>query len=432
MFEEVIVEQNTHWQDISYDAGVKRSVFEKAVSFLDNDFILSICGVRRGGKSTLLKQIINHLVEVKEVKPGNILFLNLEDPVFNYYKDDVRYLEHVYQDYLKLKSPEGRLYIFLDEVQFFKDWQVFVKSKYEKKGVKFIVTGSNSLLLSSDMATLLSGRTLGIDIYPFSFPEVLNARGIDGKDAAGVLSLKNTVKQLLDDYLVYGGFPEVIFETAPSIKKEILKNYYQNIFFNDIVPRFEIKKNQFAEKLLYYLLSNVSSQFSYNNLSKVIALADKTVKEYTGYFEQSMILFGVDRFSPSLGKQMTGPRKYYAIDNGLVNAIAFKLSENLGPMFENLIAIDILRKGGKFFYYQTANQKEVDFFIPDDEHKLVQVCYELKHDKTRKREITGLLAVMKETGVNESLLVTLDEEEEIREGRFHIRVLPAWKHLTGI
>lgn len=430
MFEEVLVEQNKHWQGIKYDAGVKRTIFDKAVNYMDNDFIISICGVRRAGKSTLLKQIINHCIQVKKIKPGNILFLNLEDPVFNYYKDDVANLEKVFQDFLKLHDPGGKVYLFLDEVQFFKNWEVFVKSKYEKKGIKILITGSNSRLLSADLATLLSGRTLEVNVFPFSFKEILKAKEINPGNKVSLLSQKNRVKSLLDEYILYGGFPEVVFEKKRELKKDILKNYYRNIFYNDIVPRFDIKKSQLAEKLLYYLLSNPAALSSYNNLSKIISLADKTIKEYTGYFSQSLLLFCVDRFSPSVGKQIRSLKKVYAMDNGLVNAIAFKIMENLGPLFENIIAIDCLQRDMKFFYYISGNNKEVDFIIPDAEEKLVQVCYVMKNEKTRKREITALQSVMKETGIKKSLLVTIDEEEEIQVNGFQINVIPAWKYFT--
>ncbi|HLP47051.1 MAG TPA: ATP-binding protein, partial [Candidatus Kapabacteria bacterium] len=405
-------------------------VFKKAISYLDNDFIISISGVRRAGKSTLLKQVVNYLVTEKKIAPQNILFLNLEDPIFNFYKDEVINLEKIFQDFLKLQNPQGKIYLFLDEIQFFQDWEVFVKAKYEKKGVKIIVTGSNSRLLSTELVTLLSGRTLVINVLPFSFKETLQAKEIDTQSTVDILSQRHRIKSLFDEYILYGGFPQVVFEKENEIKKDILKNYYRNIFYNDIAPRFEIKKIQSAEKLLYYMLSNVAAPFNYNSLSKVISLTDKTVKEYAGYFQQSLLLFWLERFSPSVARQMGSAKKIYAVDNGLVNAIAFKISENLGPLLENMVAIDLLGKEMPFFYFQTANKREVDFLIPDAEHKLVQVCYEMKMAKTRKREIDALLSAMKETGINEALLITYDDEEVLEIDGFQINVIPAWKYFT--
>ncbi|MCU0287058.1 MAG: ATP-binding protein [Acidobacteria bacterium] len=430
MFEDVMVDQNKHWQDIMYETGIIRTVFKKMISYLDNDFIISICGVRRAGKSTLLKQVINYLISEKKTNPKNILLLNIEYPVFNYYKDEVQNLEKIFQDYLKLQNPKDKIYLFLDEIQFFKDWEVFVKAKYEKKGIKIIITGSNSRLLSTEMVTLLSGRTLVINVLPFSFRETLHAKEINIQNTVDIISQKPRIKNLFDQYLIYGGFPQVIFEKENDIKKDILKNYYQNIFYNDIVPRFEIKKIQFAEKLLYFMLSNVAAPFNYSSLSKVTSLTDKTVKEYAGYFQQSLLLFWLDRFSPSVAKQMSSTKKIYAVDNGLVNAIAFKISENFGPLLENTIAIDFLRKEMPFFYFQMANKSEVDFFIPNAEYKMVQVCYELKMPKTRKREFDALYDAMKETGIKESLLITYDDEEEHTMDELQIKVIPAWKYFT--
>ncbi|MCP5050543.1 MAG: AAA family ATPase, partial [bacterium] len=184
--------------------GIRRTAFNKTLSYMENEFIISICGVRRAGKSTLLKQLINYLIETKKIPPGNILTLNLEDPVFNFYKDDVTYLDRVYREYLKMHNPQGKVYLFLDEVQFFSDWEVFVKAKFEKKDSKIVVTGSNSRLISADMATLLSGRTLVIDMLPFSFQEVLAAGDIDTGNTVALLSQKNRVKALFDNYLIYG------------------------------------------------------------------------------------------------------------------------------------------------------------------------------------------------------------------------------------
>lgn len=432
MFEQVLIEQNRHWQNSAYDAGIKRTVFDKALSYMENDFIISICGVRRAGKSTLLKQIINHLTGTENIPPKSIFFLNLEDPVFNFHKDDVSVLEKIFREYMALQNPEGKVYLFLDEVQFFKDWQVFVKSKYEKKGVKIIVAGSNSRLLSAELVTILSGRTLVVDVFPFSFKEFLQANGITASNTVELLIQANRVQGLFNEYFLYGGFPQVTFEKNNDVKKDVLKNYYQNIFYNDIVPRFEIKKAPYAEKLLYFLLTNISTQASYNNLSAIVSLSDKTVKEYISYFQQSLMIFQVNRFSPSLKKQLTANKKIYTIDNGLVNAVAFKLSENYGPLLENTIAVELMRRGTPFYYYHTSSAKEVDFFIPNanqQDHKLVQVCYDLSAEKTMKREIASLKAVMQETGVNSALIITLNEEKEINDGALSIKILPAWKFL---
>jgi predicted AAA+ superfamily ATPase len=154
MFENVIVEQNQHWSGELYDQGVCRSYFPKLLEYLSTGMVVSIIGVRRAGKSTLLKQTINYLIAQK-IPPKNILFLNLEHPYFSSFNKDVHYLQKIYEDYLKIANPSDKIYILLDEVQFFQEWPIFVKSLYEQKKVQFILTGSNSTLLSSDLMAWL-------------------------------------------------------------------------------------------------------------------------------------------------------------------------------------------------------------------------------------------------------------------------------------
>jgi predicted AAA+ superfamily ATPase len=176
MFESVLVDQNPHWDGAVYPEGVPRQVQDGVKQHLDLPHILSFIGVRRAGKSTLMRQMINHLIRERGVPPRNILFCNLEMPVLNRYRNDVANLDRIYEDYLKLAAPQGRVFVFLDEVQFFPDWQVFVKSPYEGGDIKFMVTASNSRLISSEFMTLLSGRTLPVEVMPFSFGEFLLAR----------------------------------------------------------------------------------------------------------------------------------------------------------------------------------------------------------------------------------------------------------------
>lgn len=166
MFEDLLIEQNPHWAGKHYEHGAVRNCFTRLVAYLPTGMIISLLGVHRSGKSTLLKQMINHLITAQAVPPKNILFLNVEHPYFVQYAKDVGYLQKAYDEYLKIANPTGKIYLLLDEIQFFDDWQVFVKALYEQKEVQFIITGSNAALLSADYMTLLSGRMLIVDIPP--------------------------------------------------------------------------------------------------------------------------------------------------------------------------------------------------------------------------------------------------------------------------
>ena len=243
MFESVIVDQNTHWDGPLYSEGVPREALAKVKEYLDMPHIIALVGVRRCGKSTLVRQVINHLIRDKGVPSRNILFLNLENPQFSRYRSDVSYLERAYEDYLKLVAPQGTVYCFLDEVHFFTEWQVYVKARYEQQQIKFIVTGSNSHLLSSEFITLLSGRALPVEVYPFSFAEYACANGLELTDAVAVTRERNRLRNLFDGYLCQGGFPETTSIKLSATQKEVLVMYARNILYQDIAPRFAIKKS---------------------------------------------------------------------------------------------------------------------------------------------------------------------------------------------
>lgn len=431
MFEAVIVDHNPHWDGTLYPEGVPRKVLAKVKQYLDLPHVIALVGVRRAGKSTLARQIINHLLRDKGVPPRNILFLNLENPQFSRYRTDVSYLERAYEDYLKLVSPEGTVYCFLDEVHFFSAWQVFVKAKYEQKSIKFIVTGSNSHLLSLEFITLLSGRALPVEVYPFSFREFAQAAGLNLPDAVAVTRERNRLRHLLDDYLRYGGFPEISSIELPTLKQEILVTYARNILYQDIVPRFAIKKAAEMDNLFFYLASNIASLYSYNKLSALVGLNDKTIKEFLSYFSDAYLMFTLDLFSFSVKEQIKSPKKVYAIDNGMVSAIGFSFSENRGHLLENQVFLELMRRGHELYYYKTTNGLEVDFAccIKGRITNLIQVVQTLGDDKTRNRELRALSKALEETGLERGDIVTYEEEGEISVDGRSIRIIPAHLYL---
>lgn len=431
MFEQVIVDQNPHWTGQHYPEGVRRDVLGKLEGYLDLPHILSLVGVRRAGKSTLARQAINHLVGSKGVNPRNILFLNLETPQFSRYRNEVATLEQIFEDYLKLVTPEGEIYCFLDEVHFFPEWQVFVKDRYERKRTKFIVTGSNSRLLSSEFITLLSGRALPIEVYPFSFPEFARAKGIEAADPVAMVRERHRLRNAFDEYLRRGGFPEAAFTDEETTRKEILVMYARSILYQDIAPRFGVKKALDLENLFFYLTSNVASLYTYNRLSALVGLNDKTVKEYLAYFADAFLLFTVDAYDFSARAQIKSPKKVYAIDTGMAAATAFSVTGNIGHYLENLVYLELRRQGRDVYYYKTNGGLEVDFAIREGREvkELIQVALDMTGDKTRERELKALMKGMEETGLTEGTVVTYENEEEIMDGGKTIRLIPAHRYL---
>jgi len=405
MFEELLALQNPHWQQTRYEEGVRRDALDKALSYLDIPHVISIVGVRRCGKSTLLRQMINYLLSERGVEPERILFLNLETPALGALRHDITNLETLYSDYLKLAKPKGQIYFFLDEAHFFPEWQIFVKSHYEQKKIKFFIT--------------------------FSFAEFIRARGMNDRDPIGLAARADHLKSLLEEYLQFGGFPEVAFLTDATVKSEILSMYSRNILFQDIAPRFNVKKSSDLENLYYYLLSNIASLCTYNSLAKAINLNDKTVKDYMAFFADAYLLLSADVYDYSVKQRLRSPRKVYAIDTGMAAVGSLSYSKNTGRLMENLVFLDLLRRGFDITYYRTKNNLEVDFLCRRERMMaaLVQTCLDMRDEQTRKREIRALEKAMEETGLQESVIVTLEEEGEQNVSSGRITVVPAHKYL---
>lgn len=430
MFEKFIAEQNEHWQGKKIEDGFLRQAAKELFGFIKTKHIIALAGVRRSGKSTILKQIINHLL-ADGVKPENIFFLNLEAPILDLFRNDPYNLQKIFDEYLILANPQkGLVYVFLDEVQFFKNWQVFVKSLYEKGNIKFFVTGSNSQLLSSDMATLLSGRAIIKKIYPFSFEELVNFKGIKTEKAINIAQNVSGISRIWSDYVKNGSFAEVVIEKKQEIKNEILSSYYKSILYQDIIPRFEVKKTKEIESLLLYLFSNIGQSYSYNSLAKFLKIQDKTVKEYIGFFEESFLLFEISNYQYSLKKQENYPKKVYATDNGFINAVSFTFSENYGWLLENTVFLGIRSRADKPYYYRGKNECD---FVLKEKTKIVdaiQVTKELGQ-ANEKREVGGLLEAMEKFKLKTGFIITENQEEERRVGNKLIRIVPAWKWLLN-
>lgn len=407
---------------------LSRLAMAELVRYVNVRQIVALIGVRRCGKSTIAKQLINFLVVQKKVKPKNILFLNLESTLLNQFKNDPDNLRKIYEEYLTLVEPKGKVYVFLDEVQFFTDWQVFVKEIYEKGGIKFFVTGSNSQLMAAEMATLLSGRSIAKNIYPFNLREMAMSKKIEVNNKIEIAGNEVKLKKVFSEYLKQGGFPEVVLEKKSEIKKEILANYYKNILYQDIVPRFDVKNTKEIENLLLYLFSNIGQKYSYNALAAFLKINDKTVKEYIGFFEKSFLLSEVSNYQHSLKKQENYPKKVYAIDNGFINVVSFSFSENYGRFLENLIFLGLLESGNEIYYHQ--GKHECDFIVKKGKKisEAIQVTKVLDNNN-EKRELSGLLEAMEKFNLKTGLIITQDQEEERKIDGKKISIVPAWKWL---
>ncbi len=330
--------------------------------------------------------------------------MNLEQPYFLEYKHDANYLNTVYDEYLKLANPQGKTYVIFDEIQFFENWQVFIKSKYESVDIKFIITGSNSSLLSNDLNTLLSGRTLGIHLETFSFKEFLDYKEIAYGSEIERVSNRIDIERAKEEYLKWGGFYEVFDEQKEHIKKEILISYAKNIIYQDIVPRYGIRNSSELERLFFYLLSTATGIVNYSKLAEIFDISSKSIKEYIGYFEEVFLLKRIDRYHTKPKEKIRSSKKIYVNDNGFLQ-IAPKHSKNLGTALENKVYNVLYAKDNSVTYMR--EKYEVDFY---SQQILYQVAYDISDKKTKKREL-GAFKYFKMDEAQACKLITFDTNE---------------------
>ena len=302
----------------------------------------------------------------------------------------------------------GYEYLLLDEIQNLPDWDAWVTKLY-RRGRNLVLTGSNSKLLSSEMASLLTGRYLKVEMLPFSLEETNNWKLIDTSDSA-LLSAS------ADDYMRNGGYPETI--KARSITRNYLSTLFDSILLRDVAQRHKVRNTTDLYNLANYLLSNFCNPVTATNLSEELGLGSvATTKKFCGYLAEPYLFFFLSRFNNKLKMMKKSPRKVYVVDNGFVLASAFNLSENLGRLLENMVFVQLLREGYNpdttLFYYRTRNDREVDFVLREGYRvrQLIQVCYDLAGEKTRRREFDALLEASKELGCDNLLIVTANQTE---------------------
>lgn len=363
-------------------------------SLFNNDLIKVIIGPRRAGKSFLGCCALN--------KMGSFGYVNFDDERLigiRDYDEIINGVNYVYN------NPKNLL---LDEAQNLDKWELFV-NRLQRQGFNLFVTGSNSKLLSRELSTHLTGRHLLINLFPFSFAEFLK---LENKELTG-----SEIKAKLPAYITYGGYPE------PWVKgidhREYLSTLFNSIVYKDIVKRFKVRLVAAAEDLAVYLISNIAKEFSYNTLSKVTRCKSAhTVEKYLNYLEEAFIFFRLNRFSFKLKEQISANKKIYCIDNGFIYAKAFKISQDIGRLYENAVAIklkkDELDGRSRSYYWKNPQQEEVDFVVRQglEITQLIQVCYDLNDIKTKSREKKALLKASQELKCDNLLIINEDYEGE--------------------
>lgn len=431
MLEQYLIESNPHWQGRKFVAGTPRELLSRVVKLLEIDHIIAITGIRRCGKSYFLRQLANHLLETT-VPADHILFVNFDMPAFVGEKAHL-VLDEILNTFKKLKNPQGKVYILFDEIQALPKWETWVKYNYDlyKGQVKFIITGSNSQLLATELSTLLTGRVIEKRLFPFSFSEVLTHRGIDWKTLENRVLKRTEIMAHFDHYLVNGGMPELLDVELHEERREHLVSYFDAIIYRDIVPRFSVRQAGLLNELAIYLLGHTSNLVNLYKTADYYKANRKTVREFTNFLQTALFIFMTPKFSFSPKTRELSLKKCFAADNGFVSYLPLQFSPNHGILLENLVFVELQRRYLHVFYWR--NNRECDFITIDHAgvRHAFQVCYRLTRDN-RDREINGLVAVMSSPFNCEGMILTFSQTDEFTVDGHKIIVKPVFRWLVEI
>ncbi len=388
-------EQNERLQSGNW---VNRSIIETFST--SGNHIEVISGIRRCGKSTLMRQLIQQCKQ-------KFAFFNFEDSrIFGFDIHDFPKLDEVI-------DSETDVYFF-DEIQNVLSWEIYVRQLHDR-GKKVFITGSNASLLSKELGTRLTGRNIRHELFPFGYKEFTKFTQTDNAETT------------VDDFLVSGGFPEYL----ESRNIEMLQHLLKDILFRDIAIRYGIRNTQSLFEIALFLLSNIGKPITYNSLRKSFRLGSaNTASDYLKWMEEAYLFFYLPKFSWSAKESAVNPRKVYAIDNGLICANTLSFTKDSGRILENLVHLQLRKKNSPVFYFKEKN--ECDFVIFENRKckAVIQVCQELNNDN-KGREIDGLKEAMNFFGLKEGFIITRFQDDNLSVDGFNINIVSLRNFLTN-
>ncbi len=393
---------------------VSRELTSKVLSLFRLKLPIIITGVRRAGKSTLMEILVHEL----QLPKKSYLYVNFNDERLSAFSvDDFQLI----LDFLVEQKYMESCYLFIDEIQEAASWEKWIDRIKEKHSV--VITGSNSSLLSKEISTILTGRSVHVTLFPFSFKEFLNFKEITIDKMTLDLKIQAQVRREFSRYLITGGIAKYVVEDDARILSEL----YENMIYRDIIKRFTLRLEKSIKEVSLYLLSNVSKELSLRTLSRLTDITNlSTIKSILDSFESAFMFFFVPRFDFSLRKQVQNPRKVYCVDTGFVTTLGFRVSEDKGRILENAVFLELQRRNKEVYYF--SEKQECDFVIKEGAkiREAIQVCYTLNMEN-KEREVEGLVAALTKFNLKEGFILTYDQEEEIVIEGKKVKVRPVWK-----
>jgi len=421
MIKEIVLRQKFEKEQLLKVNYVEREKTEFAKKWINSNLVKVILGPRRAGKSVFAFMLLRN---------SQFMYFNFDDEALAAISqvDTDKLMKELHSVYGNVKT------ILFDEIQNLPNWELFV-NRLHRIGYNLIITGSNAKLLSKELATMLTGRHIPIEIMPFNFNEFLRAEKYKvDYELMSIPQKRGEFLNIINKYLICGGFPEVVVKEFDP--KEYLGILFDSVLFKDVVKRYKVRHPAVISDLASCLVNNFSNYYTLRKLQKVLSLRSiTTIKKYISYLEEAYLISQLKRFSYKAKERIKSPKKLYVIDNGYINAKAIRYSPDKGRLMENLIFTELVKRGFEantnLFYYKTRNSREVDFVIKKDLSiaELMQVSYETANINTLDREIKSLIEASDESKANNLVILTWDKEEEIEKNNKVIRLIPIWKWL---
>lgn len=401
---------------------------------LDGKKIISLTGIRRSGKTYLLFDTINRLKQ-NNIAPEEIIYINFEDERINFKQEELDLILQVCYELYPDTKPND-FWFFFDEIQNIREWEKFMRRIYDTVTKNIFITGSNSFFLSTDIATSLRGRTLTYEVFPYNFNEYL--KHLDVNTNYYLPAQKAVIINHFNNYLKNGGFPET---TGNEWNKnlDILRNYFYVMLYKDLIERYGISSTAVLKYFIEKLVVNISKPFSINKIynelrSQGFRLDKNLLYELLIYIENIYLAFRISKFDYSLVKRSASEKKVYFIDNGMVNSLSLVFSSDYGKLLENAVFLYLRSRYGdlfsdKIFFYKSSKNKECDFVLSDGKKIVaaIQVSYTLHDQETFKREIAGLENAVKKFNLKKGIIITAEQELEVKNTGFPVEVIPAYK-----
>lgn len=398
----------------------------------DSGKIITLSGVRRSGKTYHLFNLINQL-KAQGVATKKILYINFEDERLQLSSAELDLILQAYRElYPHLKLSD--CYFFFDEIQEVEGWEKFIARIYSSISQHIFITGSNSRLLSREIATALRGRTITFEIYPLSFIEFANiiSPGLNSYGSADQAILVN----LFERFMLQGGFPELI-KLEDDLKEKILQEYFNVMVFRDLIERYQITQSAILKYFCKRIIGASGGEFSVNKIynelkSQGYQVSKDTLYSYQGYVEAIYLNRFLSKYSHSVVKAENSQKKTYVIDQGLGAALDYKLSQDKGRLLETTVALELLKQGKQIAYQQ--NGSECDFVVIK-KGKVVeafQVTVDFTDAKAREREIKGLTLACQRFNLNKGTILSFDHEEKLKIDDIQITVIPVWRYFFNI